>query len=339
MKTNKLLLLTIGLMLLIIGIQHKQLQDANSKLTKVIDQKDIGGGIVRSSTSVGTSADIDSMALDAGVDISRIRSDATDNGAVVTGINVTTANTSGSNSTNVRSSRSKPRTDVAQPNFGSCVCPPNQGSSSDIKIPPPTAPACAPGRYENSEQVLDINEPVTDQNIPFGEVTFKAWKEDPWSLSVFPRSYKSSVVFAEDDDGRKIAYSHMEIIQGDNKVTLPISTAEMVMTPKPAKFRWASRLHLGVSGGIHTTLGITGNAGLAFYFANYGSDKFLPDFTFIGAGLGYDFLNSSPVISLNPASYRIGQHLPFVQDLYLSPQLTLDLSLKVGLLVSISTAL
>ncbi len=346
-KSTKILVSIIGVMLLIIGYQQKKISDTKSQLTQVITQKDLGGGTTRSSVHNGTVEDVMNAAADAGMSISAVKDDAESHGASITGANVSVARTDGSTHSDVSSSRTAKRqrgneTSVNPHDSTSASNTQGGNTSSEAKQDPTT---CGPNAstekcpYNDDEQILDVYEQIGDQKIAFGNVSFKAWELKPWSLTVLPREYRSTVIFAETDDGQKIAYSHNSITVGDTTVNLPISSSKFITSPKPAKFRLSPRLHLSVSLGLTLPLFLDGQFGAKVHFFNYGSDKLMPDFTFAGVGLGYSAGQSSMVFGFTPALYRVGKHLPLVEDLYIGPEVTVSLSGSFSILLSLSTAL
>lgn len=335
----------IAILLAFVIYQHNANRQLRSQIIETVDQKDLGKGTVRSSTSIGTQDDINDAAADAGMNMSAVKKDMEEHGTSATGVNVTESRTTGETVTNAGSSRTRRRSDsAATTSVTSCVCPSihevpavdtERTERAARESKPEKSTVC---RYDNDEQILDLNEKVGSDTVPFAEVSFKSWTSNPWNYVVYPRSYKSTVLFTEDDDGNKIAYSHSTITVADKTVNLPVETSKFMAAPKPARFRVFPRMYLSSGVGFDLNDGIEWQAGLGLYILNYGPEKLAPTWQFAGLGLNYS-TTSSLSLSLVPVSYNIGPHIPFLHSLYLGPSVSVGLDLGFSFGASLSANL
>jgi hypothetical protein len=342
-RTNIYLSLIILGLLGFIGYQQRKISNQDVKITDLVHQKDLGNGVTRSGVRIGTADDVDGFAADAGVSMATVKEDAEKHGAVVTGVNVVEGTTHGTVASGVSSSRTKKWTIPTEQPSGSQASkepPKPAGTESNEKEVCKKCSDCGSSKSEVSheEQILDLVEKVGEKEINVGEVSFKSWELKPWSYSLFPRTFKSATVIAEDDDGNKLAYNHLEISVNGTSFELPVTTSTLVETPKPAKFRWFPRLNLGVGAGMTKSIDPEFKAGVSLSLANYGSMKLLPDWQFIGVGVNYS-VQDLVSFSITPAYYRIGKHLPLVENLYFGLDLSIGLSANMAFTGSLSCAL
>lgn len=338
MKNSLKVFLPVILMLLgYIWHQNSQIQDLNQRISDHVDQATLDGGIIRSSRDTVSAADFNSFAADAGIDLNVIRDDAGKHGATVTGANVTNSHTDGSTVNAVGSSRTRARSDKpATQSSQTPECP--VCAPGNVPTVCPSCSECAQNRYENAEQILDLEESIGSKKVRVGEVSFKAWLDSPWSYTLLPRVFRSSAVIAEDDEGRKLVYTKSQMIVADEVVDMPVSTSQYIETPMPPKFRWNPRLALGFGAGTSTSLELDLNAGLQMNFASYGSKKLIPDWNLLGVGVLYSSLNTLEV-AIFPASYRIARFLPFVENVYLGPAVGFGLSGRLVVFLNVSSNL
>lgn len=318
-------ILVMSVMGYIIKIQHDTVERLKFIETSVVESKNIGNGIVREQASYVTKKDLENMVTDQGIDLASIKKDLAVLGANINSISTVKVVTEGykadhlpSSSTTARSTDTNPRTDV-------------QAATT------PTDPH----RYQSATQWLNLSEPIGKENIPFGKVGFSAWDEKPWSSQVSPRSYSSTTVIGKNEEGRNYAYTKFTIDVEGKKYVVPITEAKIAEEYPSPSFHWSPRLYLGVDFGVVANppmhFEVMPDLGLSFF--SYGQTKLNPDWTFLTLGLGYETQTKGIAFLLNPVDYNIAKHLPFVENLYLGPSVSLDPKGNFGLYIGIRVGL
>lgn len=325
---NKIFFAAIVLLVGAVWYQHTLIEKDEKKIHDYEEQKDLGHGITRSSHSTVNSGSLNDYAADAGVKIDTIRDDASNHGAVLTGVNITNTHTDGHKVIGARSSRVTPRPDadngnnkpVGQDSPASIANGSEYPRCQDPQEKCKPCPVSTRNKYELAEQEIDLEEKTGEERINVGSVSFKAWSDEPWSYSLLPRSFKTASVVAEDDDGKKLIYTKSTMTVGDKTVDLPVSTSDFLETPKPARFRWTPRLSLNAGFGISNEIDFEFHAGASLFLANYGPMKLTPDWNFLGIGASYSRLNTI-AIEFSPINYRIAKHIALIDNTYIGPSI------------------
>ncbi len=311
--------LVISVMGYIIKIQHDTVERLKSIETSVVESKNIGNGIIREQASYVTKKDLENMIKDQGMDLSAIKKDLSVLGASVNGISTVKVVTQGYEANHLPSSNTTPRPE--DPN--------NTVTNSD------------PYGYQKATQWLSLNEPIEKENIPFGKVGFSAWEDKPWGVQIVPRTYSSITVLGKNEAGRSYAYTKFQIEVDGKKYTVPITEAKISEEYPTPSFRFGPRLYLGVDFGAIANppmhFEVMPNLGLSFF--SYGQTKLNPDWTFLTLGFGYETQTKGISLLLNPIDYNIAKHLPFVENLYLGPSVSIDPKGNIGLYIGIRVGL
>lgn len=316
-------LLVIAVLAFIVKIQYDTIERLKAIETSVVESKNIGNGIVRAQSSYVTQAELERLLKEQGLSIDAIKKDLKTLGADVQGIHTVTVVTPGYHGTDLPTSNTTPN--------------PNP--------PDPNQPLQDPNHYFSNQQWFALSEPFNGDketmNVPFGRVGFSAWQDKPWSLEVLPRTYGSTTVLGQDEDGRHYAYSRFQIETDGKTYTVPISNARIVEEYPTAKFSWNPRLYLGIDGGLianppaHAEL--TPNVGLSFF--SYGQTKVSPQWSFLTLGLGYATQEQAPVFILAPINYNVGKNLPLIDNLHVGPSVSVDVAGNFGLYLGVRVAL
>jgi hypothetical protein len=319
--------LVMSVMGYIIKIQHDTVERLKFIETSVVESKNIGNGIVREQASYVTKKDLENMVKDQGMDLAAIKKDLAVLGANVNGISTVKVVTQGYKADHVASSGTTPRE-------------PSTETTPRTDVQAATATQ-DPHGYQSATQWLNLSEPIGKENIPFGKVGFSAWDAKPWSEQISPRTYSSTTVLGKNEEGRTYAYSRFEIDVEGKKYIVPITEAKIAEeVPKPS-FHWSPRLYLGVDFGVIANppmhFEVMPDLGLSFF--SYGQTKLNPDWTFLTLGLGYETQTKGIAFLLNPVDYNIAKHLPFVENLYLGPSMSLDPKGNFGLYLGIRVGL
>lgn len=275
--------------------------------TKIVAQKELVEGIMRSQNQYATKDDINKFIKDNGVNLKAIKEDLDNLHAEISSVNVILVNSAGQRGTNI-------------PSTGGGVTNPNPVNPNDPD----------PFGYMKKEQLLSLNEKFADVNVPFGKVGFSAWQEKPWSINILPRQYKVINVVGTDENQRNYFYNKFSVNVDNKDYDIKISTAETKQEFPEAKFSfWNPRLFLTAGGGISLTqapIQGSANLGVTLGIMSYGKFKTTPDISVLQIGLGYETGSQRPAAILNPVSFNIGKLLPngLANNTFVGPSLQVD---------------
>lgn len=283
----------------------KYQQDTIEKLEalekQVVSQRRLSDEIVRAESSYVTKKDLEAFAKNNGVEFNEVRKDLKDLQAKVVGISVVKVVSAGYTGSNLPSTTTTPNTEP-------------QLSTVDLY------------NYLKNRQELRLNEPIGSEDVPFGKVGFSAWQEKPWDLEVLPREYSVVNVLGLDDRGRHYMYNKFSIVVDGQKYDLEIDQAKFVEELPKSKFRFSPRLYVNFGGGAYFTEPSGAFVpGLQMSMWSYGRTRPDPDWTFVGIGAGYEVAQDRFVFTINPLSYNIAHHIPFVNNIFVGPSVSADL--------------
>jgi len=324
-STTKKYLVFISVILLLIGVIVFLQNKINKLKYTIVDQKSqktLDDGVVKSgNTKVEPGAIVDA-GKNAGIPIDGIKTDADANGEKVTGINTTNSNSSGDKKVNLSSSRTEPRKDI---------------HPTIIEEPPHSAPIdCSklvkcpdnPDKYGYfiNKQILNIHEPFNNLNLPFGDMGFSAWQEKPWSYTIFPRNYESTIVITENEYGKKSAYARFSVKVNEKSYDIPISKSQLIYSDLPSTWNLNPRIMAGMSVGVGIPLSFVWGPSLGVTIGSYGRYISSPDWFFGIISVGYEINQRNIFLSVDPVLYKISNHIPFTNNLYIGPTLGIDMS-------------
>lgn len=275
--------------------------------TKIVAQKELVDGIMRSQNQYATKDDIDKFIKDNGVNLKAIKDDLDNLHAEISSVNVILVNSQGQHGTHI-------------PSTGGGGINPNPINPNNPD----------PFGYMKKEQVLALNEKFADMNVPIGKVGFSAWQEKPWSFSILPRQYKVVNVVGTDENQRNYFYNKFTVNVDNKDYDIKITTAETKQEFPEAKFSfWSPRLFLTAGGGINLTqapIQGSANAGVTLGIMSYGQFKTNPAISILQVGIGYQTGTQRPAAILNPVNFNIGGLLPkgLANNTYIGPSLQLD---------------
>jgi hypothetical protein len=332
-------LLAIGFFVFIVKLQYdaKARQEALEK--SVVEMKQMTDGIARSQSKYVTKEDLEDFAGD--MDLDAIEDDLEDLEAEVRGISKILASSSGWGGNNLPSSGTWPR--PVDPNDPSGPIQPNVCSG-------PLLSWCIhehSSKYLTNAQKLALREKFANGEIPVGDVTFKAWQENPWDVNVLPRDYKVTSVLGEDREGRHYLYHRFTIEADGEEYTVQIDDADFRETYPEAQFEWWNpRVGIGITSGISfplenfTTDGINAAITPGLYFSpfSYGTSRVKPDWLFAQVAAGYNTVNRTLQFSLSPAMYNLGGNSTLINNTYVGPSVGIDIkkNLSVGGTLSVT---
>lgn len=323
------IMLTFGMASFII---YKQVENSNRLQAiegSVVQQKQLVDGITRSLSEFSTKKDIDQFLKDSGVNLKAIQDDLAKLHGEISAVNVAQASSTAYKETNVKSTSTT--VNNTQASVPTVTCDGKQ-------IPCPNAD---PFGYQRATQNLVLNEEFGQLKVPFGQVSFDASQQAPWSLDVSQRQYNMDTVIGADENRKTYVYNKFSIKTGDKNYDVPIANSTTKQEYPTAKFSfWNPRLFIGVDGGIDVTK-IKGEISptLSVGFMSYGQYKKLPDFSVLEVGIGYGTVSQTGQVIITPATYNIGKHIPLMDNTYIGPSLgigftggvTAGVGIRVGL--------
>jgi hypothetical protein len=316
-------LLIIAVLAFIVKVQHDTIERLKTIETSVVESKNIGNGIVRAQAAYVTQAELERLLKEQGLSIDAIKKDLKTLGADVQGVHTISVVTPGYKGSNLPTSNTTPN-----PN------PPN-----------PNQPITDPNGYLSNQQWFTLTEPFNGSEgnvvVPFGRVGFSAWQDKPWAVEISPRTYSSTTVLGQDENGRHYAYSRFQIDADGKTYVIPITNAKIVEEYPSPSFSFNPRLYLGIDGGvivnppIHAE--VVPNIGLSLF--SYGQTKVSPQWSFLTLGVGYATQQQAPVLILSPINYNVGKDLPLVDNLHVGPSVSVDTAGNFGLYLGVRVAL
>jgi cell division protein FtsL len=324
MNLSTKILIFIGVCLaLILGtiIVVKQFEIANLQKeieTNVTAQKELVDGITRSMGTLASQKDLSDFAKQSNIDLNKIKSDLELVNGNVIAINKVTFDSKG------YTSSEKGTNGVKNPNpINPTIVTCKDGSTT-------TCPTIDQYGYIKTQQSLDINEHFGENNVPFGKVGFSAWKEKPFDLSVYDRSYNAVNVIGQDSDGRHYAYSKISLDVNGKTYDIKINKAELKEEYPSDSFSFFNpQLFMGVAGSIDVTSSpVKGEftPTLTLGIMSYGKTKTNPFLSVLHVGVGYATVSQRPMFVVNPVNFNIGSALPgnLVRNTYVGPTLQVN---------------
>lgn len=316
-------------LLVIVVYQYNVILYKDSQL-KDTEQKVLPNNVVKSEVETVTKKQLEEEMSRLRYDLDSIRKDLkSSGGGTPTGVNLTITQTGGTDQKGVKSDREEDTKPT-----------PAATSSTDTTLPRDV------NGYYSKKQFKRLDEDFSGQSIPIGEVGFDAnnppkANPGPWSVKIFPRKYSSSTVIAVDRDGRNKLYNKF-FIEVDGKVyEIKIDTAHYSETyPKPQLYFPNLRLYMALGAGAQVKplqFALSPNLSLSLF--SFGRTKSDSTWMFAGLGLGYEAMDQEPVFVLTPVGYNVGRHLPFVENIFVAPQVSVDFAGNVGIYGSLAVGL
>lgn len=309
--------------------QAKIINERERTIADMTHERSLPGGIEVSGTTVGTEDDVKKAGEDAGVPMTVVEDDAHRHGSDVTGVDVVTIRTGGDHRQGLGSTGTVPRDPPASPSAPQAPAPPAVCASGD------------PWGYQKSGQVLRLDEPFPGgETVPYGQVTFRAWEERPWSVDVSPRVYKMATVLATDEDGKVTAYHRATVAVDGKEHVVPIASADLTETLPGPKLRWSAKLYAGLGGGVRLpapAAEVVPSVGVSV--ASYGKTVLMPDWAFGVVGAGYAAVSGAPAAVLAPVLWNAGKPIPLVDNLFVGPAVSVDTHGGVAVTAGVHTKL
>jgi hypothetical protein len=197
-----------------------------------------------------------------------------------------------------------------------------------------------PFGYLSKRQFLSINEQFGNVLVPVGEVGFSAWQAKPWDEKIVQRQYSVSTVLGVTEEGRHLVYNNFSMKVNGKDYKIPVQTAKFEEVYPTSEFRFNPRLYLSLGGGVNLTKvdgSVNGSAEVSLF--SYGPTKVDSYWRVLSPGIGYDPVAKDFLITLTPAGYNVGKHLPLTQNVFVGPQVTYGIGNNWSLLLGVSAGL
>ena len=336
-ETTKVILLKILVVLSIITIfgllafiAFNQIANNKKQLaieSQIVKQKELLDGIVRSQSEYSAKKDLEQFIKDNNINLKAIKEDLAKLKADVNAVNIILVASVGQKAYNMPSSSIGPSN-------------PNPAIDSKCKDGTPCPNPDAYG-YLKTQQNLDLNEDFGKIKVPVGTVAFSAWQPNPWSIDIKPRDYTILSVVGKDENQRNYFYNKVTVTVAGKSHELPIKSAITKEEYPEAKWSfWNPRLFIGVDGGagINPIVGkFTPSVNLGIM--SYGQYKNQPDFSVLGVGVGIDTVSRVPQVSLTPAAYNLGKHIPLMTNMYIGPSVHVGTDANVSVMLGVRVGL
>jgi hypothetical protein len=193
--------------------------------------------------------------------------------------------------------------------------------------------------YTKTSQIKKIRD---KNNADLADITFDASSKTPWSYEVFLRKFYLSTIVGKKKDGSDIYYHSLKYkVPNKHKEKLfniPITSSSYKQRINDRQmFWWNPTIDLSVSFGgiIYSTVFpedlLSVGVDLGFSTSSYGRTKADSLWKFFRFGIGYDAVQKSAFLSIAPISYNLGDPLPLLTNLYLTPKIHIDYKGNIAL--------
>lgn len=310
--SSKILTAIVIIVLICTGgfVIYKQIENSRRLDTiqnSIIQQKDLLDNISRAQAQYVSREDLDKFAKEQNINLDAIKKDLESLDAQVKAINTITVISQPQNHTDI------PSTDTT----------PNPTDPNN-----PVDPKNDPYGYLTNVQHLQLNEKFSNVEVPFGIVSFSAFRKNPWDVAVNERQYNVTSVLGMDEDGRHFSYSKLAIITGGKTYDIKIDRNQFVEEYPSAKMHWFNpRLFAQVNGGIGISqLPVKGEftPAVSVGIMSYGKTRVNPDLSILQVGVGYGTVNRSLEFTISPIQYNFGRHIPLMANTYGGPVLQVN---------------
>lgn len=343
--STKVKIIVVCLIVSVIGFLCFWIQKQNSEIAKLkasnnelIQQKELGDGTVRSSSTFASKKDIETLISDLDINLKELKKDISENNSTINGLQNLVIQSKGYIVKDVQSSVKTPgkNTDGTPVTVPVVTC----DSGQSIECPDEYG-------YLTNRQQITILEKFDNTFIPLADVGFSSWKEKPWDYRVYSRNYNVTTVVALDENGRNTFYNKVTIDSDNKKYTIHINNSEFIQIEPKSKFRFNPRLYFGIDAGlvVGTKYGLFPESlgeiipGLQVSIFTYGKTKLDTEWSFLHIGLGYGVLNKTIAATISPVNYNIGKPIPLIENLFLGPTISIDTNGHIGILLGLKVGL
>ena len=180
-----------------------------------------------------------------------------------------------------------------------------------------------------SKKIKDIN------NALLANVRFNALKSKPWEYKVFERKYNLITILSKNNNDQLVFHHSLKYFIPEEKnnkfYNINIDSSIYKQEEKLNNFFWFNpKIDINFLIGINLfnfvniddKLPIIFDIG--FSFSSYGINKLDSIFKMFRFGIGYDINNNFMCASFAPILFNFGKFLPLINNLYISPQVSLN---------------
>jgi hypothetical protein len=308
------ILATFGALSVVIYNQVNNAKQQAAIQQQLLQQKTLVDGLVQSSNQYTTKDDLNNFIQQNTGALKTIQDNLASLGAQLTAGNVVTVNSTGQSGNNLPSSGTgsnnpNPVAPVVEncPGGGTVMCP-----NTDLF------------GYQKTQQNFTLNEDFGNLQVPFGQVGFSAWQQNPWNITVQPREYRVTNVIGTDENERIYVDNQFVIKEGDKTYTVPITTdATQQVYPSPKFYWWNPQLVGGADVGLSLNRfpAVQGEfaPSVSLGIMSYGKYKTSPDFSVLQVGVAYESVTKHAGVVVTPIAVNLSNILPVVHNTYVAP--------------------
>lgn len=146
--------------------------------------------------------------------------------------------------------------------------------------------------------------------------------DEKWTTGTYPMKVHTKVAIGENEDRSDAyveSYITSDVFNADKgkKFPLTVDTVEWVKAP-PKEKTWMYNPRISLGFGVASD--VFGSLEVSFF--SYGRSKGDMDWRFLGIGAGVS--DDNEYLYVVPASYNIGNHIPLVDNIFVSPFVGID---------------
>jgi len=316
--------------LIVVGyFAWKKLNEENVRLrSEIIEFKKLTETLVRSSTKWATKGDLKNQMKDllTKEDFKTLESDMDDLNARLTAV----GHTVGTIKRKVSKLEASDREGPENPKVVKC----DDGKLVDVH------------EYTKKPQIKELKD---TKEAPVAEVKFDASNKKPWSYDIYQRDHRLVTVVGKKDSGQftfhhKLEYSIPK--KDPSKVySIDLVTSDYIQVPLKNRIFWFNPildLNFFTGGKIYEFADGPGRSesivsigvDLGLSLSSYGETRVDSLFRLFRIGTGYDAERQAAHFSFAPFAFNVGNPLPLLTNLYLTPQISVDtaggLSVSLG---------
>ena len=314
---NHLIIIIISAMFLYIVYQYYIISSYKEQQTQIsIQQKQLLDDIIRAQKNVVTKTDLEKISKDLDIKLDPIREDLKKFSADIKGINSVTVVSPGYTGTYVsdKTTPKDPKESTVSPEAVDFVLKNTQG--------------------------LSLYEPFENNKIKIGEVSFSSWRKEPWSVNMYPKTYRLVNVIGSDENGSNYVYNKFFIDVNGKSYPIKIQSSVYSEDTIQSKFRFSPKLYLGINTKLYVNnVSLDFGPSLSMFLFSYGKFIKNPDWIFIGPGFDGAINKKNIGINVGLFGYNVGKHIPFMSNLFIGPDISVDADKNLAIAIGFKAGL
>jgi hypothetical protein len=194
--------------------------------------------------------------------------------------------------------------------------------------------------------ITDKNGKISEEQMPFAWATIFPNKEDnkKWNTGIYPVEYTIEIIEAQQLTGNTNTYAKLYMENNESslskgkKFPIEITSSEFkrLKLTDMKNFWWDPTIDFGISYNVDNfgpTVGLS--------LSGRGRTKIDLDWKFPRFGISYANTDDDNNFwfSFDPVSYRLGKHVPIVENLWISPGVSIDTSGKYSFELNMNVGL